>query len=107
MATLPNVFEGSCHCGAIGLIYHTAIPPEKWNVRGGVVPGFIVSFCWGALVPGFIVGFCRRAVVPGFIVGFCWGALVPGFIVGFCWGALVPGFIMGLRSRFLLEPAAA
>ena len=33
MATLPNVFEGSCHCGAIGFIYHTAIPPEKWNVR--------------------------------------------------------------------------
>jgi hypothetical protein len=25
--------EGSCHCGAIGFIFHTSQPPAQWNVR--------------------------------------------------------------------------
>jgi hypothetical protein len=27
------VFEGSCHCGAVGYTYRTGISPAKWSVR--------------------------------------------------------------------------
>jgi hypothetical protein len=27
------VYEGSCHCGAIGFRYHAVRPPGAWNVR--------------------------------------------------------------------------
>ncbi len=26
-------FRGSCHCGAIGFRYRTAIAPERWSIR--------------------------------------------------------------------------
>src|SRR5262245_27651217 len=26
-------FEGSCHCGAIGFVYYTAVEPAAWSVR--------------------------------------------------------------------------
>ncbi len=26
-------FEGRCHCGAIGFVYRTALPGERWSVR--------------------------------------------------------------------------
>lgn len=26
-------FQGACHCGAIGFVYRTAIPPEDWAPR--------------------------------------------------------------------------
>jgi hypothetical protein len=33
MADSENTFEGSCHCGAIGYVFRTAIAPESWSVR--------------------------------------------------------------------------
>ena len=33
MTASPKAFEGSCHCGAIGYTYRTAISPDKWSVR--------------------------------------------------------------------------
>jgi len=29
----PKAFSGSCHCGAIGYVYRTAVAPENWSVR--------------------------------------------------------------------------
>jgi hypothetical protein len=26
-------FEGTCHCGAIGYVYRTQLPPRAWTVR--------------------------------------------------------------------------
>ena len=26
-------FAGSCHCGAIGFTFETALPPEQWQIR--------------------------------------------------------------------------
>lgn len=26
-------YEGCCHCGAIGFVFHTFVPPEHWMVR--------------------------------------------------------------------------
>ncbi len=25
--------EGACHCGAVGFVYRTALPPEAWSIR--------------------------------------------------------------------------
>jgi hypothetical protein len=37
-----HVFEGGCHCGAIGFTFRTSQPPEQWNVRACQC-----SFCRG------------------------------------------------------------
>jgi hypothetical protein len=37
-----DVFEGSCHCGAIGFTFRTSQPPAQWNVRACQC-----SFCRG------------------------------------------------------------
>ena len=29
----PAVFSGSCHCGALGFSFQTALPVEQWSVR--------------------------------------------------------------------------
>ena len=26
-------YSGSCHCGSIGYVYSTALPPEDWSIR--------------------------------------------------------------------------
>jgi hypothetical protein len=28
-----GAYEGGCHCGAIGFVYRTALPAERWSVR--------------------------------------------------------------------------
>jgi hypothetical protein len=33
MATSTQVFEGSCHCGAIGFTFRTPSSPDSWRVR--------------------------------------------------------------------------
>lgn len=33
MLTDQYVFEGSCHCGTIGFVFHASRPPEQWAVR--------------------------------------------------------------------------
>lgn len=33
MSALAQVFEGRCHCGAIGYAFHTTQLPGQWNVR--------------------------------------------------------------------------
>lgn len=33
MSNTYRMFEGACHCGAIGYLYRTALDPERWNVR--------------------------------------------------------------------------
>lgn len=33
MSSAERTFEGTCHCGAIGYVYRTAINLESWNVR--------------------------------------------------------------------------
>ncbi len=33
MSTLQTSYEGSCHCGAIGYVFKTNIPPSQWTVR--------------------------------------------------------------------------
>lgn len=30
---MPTTFDGSCHCGAIGFHYGTAVAPEHWSIR--------------------------------------------------------------------------
>ena len=30
---MTETYEGSCHCGAIGWTYRTALPPAQWPVR--------------------------------------------------------------------------
>ena len=30
---MNEAYEGSCHCGAIGWTYRTAIPPQQWQLR--------------------------------------------------------------------------
>ena len=30
---MSTVYEGSCHCGAIGWTYRTALDPRRWPVR--------------------------------------------------------------------------
>jgi hypothetical protein len=37
-----HVFEGRCHCGALGFIFRTPHQPEQWNVRACQC-----SFCRG------------------------------------------------------------
>ena len=32
-AMIGAIYEGSCHCGAIGFRYHAAQPPGSWSVR--------------------------------------------------------------------------
>jgi hypothetical protein len=31
--TTPAVYPGSCHCGALGFSFQTAVPVEQWSVR--------------------------------------------------------------------------
>jgi hypothetical protein len=33
MTSLPRTFEGSCHCGALGFSFQTALPAPSWSVR--------------------------------------------------------------------------
>src|SRR4029450_9767709 len=28
-----RAYEGGCHCGAIGFVYRTALPAERWSIR--------------------------------------------------------------------------
>jgi hypothetical protein len=35
-------YTGSCHCGAVGYVYETGIPPSQWSVRSCQC-----SFCRG------------------------------------------------------------
>lgn len=28
-----QAYEGRCHCGAIGFVYRTALPGERWSIR--------------------------------------------------------------------------
>jgi hypothetical protein len=42
MSVIPNVFEGSCHCGAIGFTFRAPEPPDRWQVRACQC-----SFCRG------------------------------------------------------------
>lgn len=30
---MKSEYQGSCHCGAIGYTYRTAIPPDQWSIR--------------------------------------------------------------------------
>jgi len=30
---VENTYSGSCHCGSIGYMYFTAVPPEEWSIR--------------------------------------------------------------------------
>ena len=30
---MGEIYEGSCHCGAIGYSYQTAIAPRNWSIR--------------------------------------------------------------------------
>jgi hypothetical protein len=42
MEARVNVFEGRCHCGAVGFTLRTSQPPAQWNVRACQC-----SFCRG------------------------------------------------------------
>ena len=42
MSVASHAFEGRCHCGAIGFIFHTSQPPARWAVRACQC-----SFCRG------------------------------------------------------------
>ena len=42
MPVASHAFEGRCHCGAIGFIFHTSQPPARWAVRACQC-----SFCRG------------------------------------------------------------
>ena len=33
MSSLLHTFEGSCHCGALGFYFQTALPITQWSVR--------------------------------------------------------------------------
>ena len=33
MPATEHVFEGSCHCGAIGFSFRASEPPDRWEVR--------------------------------------------------------------------------
>jgi hypothetical protein len=33
MTSLPHTFRGSCHCGALGFSFDTALPLARWGVR--------------------------------------------------------------------------
>lgn len=33
MSATKSSYEGSCHCGAIGYVFRTEIPPSEWAVR--------------------------------------------------------------------------
>ena len=33
MSAQSHVFEGRCHCGALGFVLRTSIPPAQWAVR--------------------------------------------------------------------------
>jgi hypothetical protein len=33
MTVAAHVFEGRCHCGAIGFAFRTSQPPARWTVR--------------------------------------------------------------------------
>ena len=33
MASSLHTFTGSCHCGALGFSFHTALPVAEWSVR--------------------------------------------------------------------------
>jgi hypothetical protein len=35
-------YQGSCHCGALSYVYHTALPPNEWAIRACQC-----SFCRG------------------------------------------------------------
>ena len=30
---MREIFDGSCHCGAVGFRYETSIAPEDWSIR--------------------------------------------------------------------------
>jgi hypothetical protein len=42
MSAVLHVFEGRCHCGAVGFIFRTAQEPAQWTVRACQC-----SFCRG------------------------------------------------------------
>ena len=42
MSTASQLFEGRCHCGAIGFTFSTSRPPAEWTVRACQC-----SFCRG------------------------------------------------------------
>jgi hypothetical protein len=42
MPVASQAFEGRCHCGAIGFIFRTSQPPDRWAVRACQC-----SFCRG------------------------------------------------------------
>jgi hypothetical protein len=33
MPAAPCIFEGRCHCGAVGYTFHASQPPARWLVR--------------------------------------------------------------------------
>lgn len=40
MSATRSSYEGSCHCGAIGYVFTTSIPPSEWVIRA-----YQCSFC--------------------------------------------------------------
>ena len=42
MPVAPHVFEGRCHCGALGFTFRASQPPNQWTVRACQC-----SFCRG------------------------------------------------------------
>src|SRR5262245_16416349 len=34
MSTSLERFAGACHCQALGFVFHTGVPVERWTVRG-------------------------------------------------------------------------
>lgn len=78
-------YHGGCHCGAVGLIYRTALPGERWSIRacqcsfcrlhdalstsdpvGGLdfvisEPGLLQRYRFGGRTADFLI--CRRCGV--------------------------------------------
>lgn len=95
---MPTIFEGSCHCGAIGFRYETSIAPERWSLRACQC-----SFCRAhdALSTSDPAGYLEfTANVPKLVNRYRFGLRTADFIHCAECGVYIGAFIETSKGQF-------
>ena len=92
------IYEGSCHCGAIGYAYTTAVPPAEWSIRACQCRFCRIHGALSASGPGATIAF--RAREPELLRRYRFGLRTADFLLCQRCGAYIGAMIETPKGRF-------
>ena len=105
-------YDGTCHCGAIGFTYRSAVPPAAWAVRACQCRFCRAHDALSVSDPAATIAF--RAAEPGMLQRYRFGLKTADFLLCRRCGTYIGAMIDTPRGRFgivnthaLSDPAPA